>query len=206
MWKTFLSWDDTALRNWTYYEKLIKISGIIYISFFQKWLSLLYHNKWYWVVCSIFLVSSFISSCFTEKSFRNKSFGDDVTTSMWNYYKSKHYEFILRGNFSGQARLECGRKMKTEKAKEKREVISALPLLFIAPVSLLERGINLVPFFSFFACSFFLSSNMIAFTRTSFFRLNRHETFRHNVVWYRRTGRHYYNSVNYEFIMKEVIP
>lgn len=39
-----------------------------------------------------------------------------------------------------------------------------------------------------------------------FFRLNRHETFRNNVVWYRRTGRHYYNSADYEFIMRKIIP
>jgi len=48
---------------------------------------------------------------------------------MRNYYKSKHYEFILRSNFSDRARLEYGRKMKTEKAEDKREAVSALPHL-----------------------------------------------------------------------------
>jgi len=46
-----------------------------------------------------------------------------------NYYKPKHYEFILRSNFSDRARLEYGRKMKTEKAEDKREAVSALPHL-----------------------------------------------------------------------------
>lgn len=36
-----------------------------------------------------------------------------------------------------------------------------------------------------------------------FFRLNHHESFRNNVVWYRRTGWHYYNSADYEFIMRK---
>lgn len=60
--------------------------------------------------------------------------------------------------------------------------------------------------FSFLLCllSLFFNSNNVALYSNPFFRLNYHETFRHNVIRCHRTERRYYNS-NYEFTMSEII-
>lgn len=126
----------------------------------------------HYLLSLLIAIASLVPSRFTWNSFRrgtNHS-ATNVGTSMRNYYKSKRYEFTLRGNFSDRARLEHGRKMKTEKAEEKREAVSALPP---RPhrATLLERGINLVPFFLFLR-PLFLPSNKIAFTPNHFFSVS----------------------------------
>lgn len=66
----------------------------------------------------------------------------------------------------------------------------------------------LLTFLSPCICSPLLSLSLLILITSSYFfcRLNRHKTFRHNVIRCRRTERRYYNSTNYEFTMSEIIP
>lgn len=74
-------------------------------------------------------ISSLISSRFTKKSFRQGA-------NRWATVSRCRCEIIttwstmnLLWEEISQARLECGRKMKTERAEEKREAVPASPLL-----------------------------------------------------------------------------
>lgn len=155
----FAGWH-IRLRDETYCEKLIKtlwgikISGneIDIFSPFRNDCRYYYISPWHRAhfLPSFFdlAISLLISSCFAENSFhwRNKSFSDDVATSMQNYYKSKHYEFTLRGNFSGETRVW----QKNENGKRRKKNVKPFQRFLSAlAASVLERGINLVLFFLF---------------------------------------------------------
>lgn len=120
---------------------------------------------------------------------------------------------LLRGNFSQTGRNSSvagkwkGRERRKKNVKPVRCFFHLRRL-----VTLLERGINFVPFFFLllslsppvFVLPLSLNSNKVVIIRTFFF-LNCHKTF-HNVIRCRRTKRRYYNSTNYEFTISEIIP
>lgn len=111
-------------------------------------------------------ISSLISSRFTKKSFRQGA-------NRWATVSRCRCEIITTWSTMNllweeifQAGLECGRKMKTERTEEKREVVPASPLLRPRRLyrALEKRNKFSAILFSFFDSSFLLPFNKTAFT------------------------------------------